>query len=388
MIPTIIFWFSVGIIFYSYVVFPMIVHWLAKRKKSNEKIFIKDGEFPIVSVLLAAYNEEKVIKKKIESLSHLIYPDGRMEILICSDASTDQTDQIIRSMNSVSEIRFNRNPVRQGKAKTINNLARIAKGEILVITDANVLHEPGSLQLLIRHFKNEETGLVDSAMNNPVTDKRGISLQERAYISREVRIKNAEGKLWGCMMGPSGGFYALRKDLFQPVPGNYLVDDFFINMRVLESGKKAINDLESIAFEDVSNDLAEEFRRKVRISAGNFQNLVSFYNHLKYPFRPLGFTFLSHKVLRWTSPFFILSAYFSNLFLLEKKFYLWSFLLQSILFFLPFLDLLLRKIKIHIVILRFVTHFYNMNLAILAGFLRFLKGIKSNVWEPTKRNQS
>jgi len=387
MIPTILFWFSVGLIFHSYVLYPFIMNRLAKRKSSNYKMYTTDKEFPTVSILLAVFNEEKVIRKKLKSLDQLVYPKDRLEILIRSDASTDKTDQLIRSVKTDLNIHFERTPTRLGKVKIINLLSAIATGKILVITDANVYHRPDSLSLLIRHFKNKEVGLVDSAMINPVLDKNGISLQESAYISREVRIKHAEGKLWGCMMGPSGGFYAVRKELFSPVPENFLVDDFYINMKVLGQGKKAINDLESKAFEDVSSNLSEEFRRKVRISAGNFQNLSRFYKHSICFFRPLGFVFLSHKVLRWAGPFFLLIAYFSNLFLLDKKFYFISFLLQSIFLFIPFIDLILRKIKIHIVILRFVTHFYNMNLAIFVGFLRFIKGIKSNVWEPTKRDQ-
>ena len=189
-------------------------------------------------------------------------------------------------------------------------------------------------------------------------------------------------------MGPSGGFYAVRKENFNAVPGNFLVDDFYINFKVLEEGKKSINDRDSVVIEDVSNDLYEEFRRKVRISAGNFQNLSEFFRFLKNPFKPIGFCFLSHKVLRWIGPFFILGALISNFFIRHELFYSLTLLLQVILIIIPFIDLILRKIKIHIVILRFVTHFYSMNLAILTGFLWFLKGIKSNVWEPTKRNQS
>jgi len=388
MIPIIIFWISVGIIFHSYVLYPFIVKTLAGGKKNNQNIYTHNQSFPTVSILLAVYNEETVIEKKLISLDELVYPKNRLEILIRSDASSDKTDQIIKNSKAYHNVQFKRNAFRKGKVRIINELSKIAKGEILVITDANVLHKPDSLTFLIRHFRNKEIGLVDSAMINPVMDKQGISIQESAYIAREVKIKNAEGKLWGCMMGPSGGFYALRKDLFDPVPDNYLVDDFYLNMVVLEKGKKAINDLESVAYEDVSNNLSEEFRRKVRISAGNFQNLVRFFKHLFHPFQPIGFVFFSHKVSRWIGPFFLLSIYVSNLFLLNKTFYFGSFLLQSIFLLLPFLDLILRKIKIQIVILRFVTHFYNMNLAMLVGYLKFLKGITSNVWEPTKRNQS
>lgn len=389
MTPKIIFWVSVFVVFHTYILYPLLLRILASGKKGNQTFYKTPEEFPYVSILLAVFNEETIIEKKLKSLMSLEFPDKKLEILIASDASTDMTDTILeeltRNLTNVKFIRFNN---RQGKASIINKISAQSKGEILVITDANIMHEPLSLYYLVRHFKNENIGLVDSSMSNSGLDKQGISIQEKAYVTREVRIKNMEGKIWGTMMGPSGGFYAVRKENFHAVPGNFLVDDFYINFKVLEEEKKSINDPDSVVIEDVSNDLYEEFRRKVRISAGNFQNLNEFFCFLKNPLKPIGFCFLSHKVLRWIGPFFILGALISNFFIRHELFYSLTLLLQIILIIIPFIDLILRKIKIHIVILRFVTHFYSMNLAILTGFLWFLKGIKSNVWEPTKRNQS
>jgi cellulose synthase/poly-beta-1,6-N-acetylglucosamine synthase-like glycosyltransferase len=226
-------------------------------------------------------------------------------------------------------------------------------------------------------------------MINVGMKKEGISVQEKAYISREVRIKHEESLLWGTMMGPFGGCFAIRKSLFKPVPSNFLVDDFYLNMLVLEAGYKAINNPKAHVFEDVSNDIAIEFKRKIRIATGNFQNLSRFKKLLWPPWKGLGFSFLSHKVIRWLGPFFLILAFIS-LFVLsfDSKTYLILFFAYIFLLVVPLLDWLLKKLNFHIFILRFITHFCAMNLAMFIGFVRKNRGVKSNVWEPTKRNQA
>jgi cellulose synthase/poly-beta-1,6-N-acetylglucosamine synthase-like glycosyltransferase len=155
---------------------------------------------------------------------------------------------------------------------------------------------------------------------------------------------------------------------------------------VLDRKKKCILELKAIGYEDVPNRLSEEFRRKIRIAAGNFQNLKTFYKLLWPPNTGLAFSFFSHKVLRWLGPFFLLFLLVSNTILaLSDPFYRILLMIQGGLIISPFIDYLLRKIGLHIVILRFITHFYSMNLALLAGFLKFMKGTETNVWQPTRR---
>ena len=239
-------------------------------------------------------------------------------------------------------------------------------------------------------------------INNGIV-QNGISVQESSYISREVRIKTNESNIFGTMMGPFGGCYAIRKKLYQPVPENFLVDDFYINMKILEQGYKSINNTDAIVYEDVSNNLKDEFNRKIRIATGNFQNLQTF-SHLlwlgigvkskkiaseiHFSKISLTYTFLSHKVLRWIIPFLIILMTISLFFLINIKIYFLALLGFLLTLILPIIDLLFKKINIHISILRFVTHFYSMNLALFVGFFRFLNGVKSGIWKPTKRNQA
>ena len=141
----------------------------------------------------------------------------------------------------------------------------------------------------------------DTNMINRGMKEKGISFQEKAYISREVRLKTMESRLWGAMMGPFGGCYAIRKEDYTQVPANFLVDDFYINMRILKKRKLAINDVHAIVFENLPDELKVEFRRKVRIGTGNFQNLRKFWRLILLQDMDLLFF---HKVARWFGRFF------------------------------------------------------------------------------------
>jgi cellulose synthase/poly-beta-1,6-N-acetylglucosamine synthase-like glycosyltransferase len=389
MIFKILFWGTIIIVFYSYLLYQLLLKILY-RFKSRDKASLSGSSFsPAVSVLMSVYNEEEVIQKKIESIYSSLYSKGKLEIIIGSDGSSDMTNEILTDLSRKHKNLFIRIfKSRKGKANVINQLVKQTKGDILILTDANVMFDKNTISELVKMFKNPKTGLVDTNIVNRGVKKDGISKQEKAYISMEVKIKNLEGAIWGSMMGPMGGCYAIKKELYTPVPENLLVDDFFINMKILKKGKKTLNHLKAIVYEDVSNSLKEEFRRKTRIATGDFQNFRMFFHMIWPPFRGLSFCFLSHKIIRWFGPFFFIIMFFSNLILsYQNTFYLSLFILQCILLLFPLVDYFLRKIKIHILILRFITHFLTMNLALFMGFLKFIKGVNTNVWQPTKRYQ-
>lgn len=385
----IVFIISVFLIFHSYVLYPLILWLFTLKRKPSYLQYSKNDILPSVSILMAAHNEESVIKQKIESILSTRYPLEKIEVLVGSDCSTDGTDSILDKYASERKnISFWEFKQRQGKISIINQLVDKAKGEIIISTDANVFLDEDTIFELVKFFKDDRIGLVDSQMINTGVRKEGISIQESAYITREVIIKYREGLLWGTMIGPFGGCYAVRKKYYQKPPANSLVDDFYINMKVIEQGVKSINSRDAIVYEDVSNLLAEEFRRKARISMGNFQNLKTFKHMLWPPIKPVAFAFLSHKVIRWFGPIFILLTFFSSLYLsFQNQFFFYAFVAQLFLFALPIIDFILRKVKIHLLLLRFITHFYSMNLALLIGLLKYFKGVNSNVWQPTQRNQ-
>ncbi len=383
----VLFYISLFLIFYTYVIFPGILH-LFSRFRQRVKNPEHNKEFPKVSIIISVFNEEKVIKEKIESIINSEYPAENVELIIGSDASSDGTSGIVNSYaNKNSNLRFFEFPERRGKPAVINDLVSHAVNPIIVMTDANVFFEKSMLKLLIRHFSDEKIGLVGSNILNVGMKKDGISIQEKSYIERENLIKYREGILWGCMMGPFGGCYALRKNLFEKVPNDFLVDDFYISMKIIEKGYHCINELEAICYEDVSNDMGQEYKRKSRISAGNFQNLKTFSHFLFRPFSPAGYCFISHKVLRWFTPFFIITSLISLGFLsIYFQFYFYLLLGEMLLLCTPFFDWLARKAGLHLRLLRFISYFTYMNVALLKGFFQFMGGVSSGVWTPTKRS--
>lgn len=381
----ILFWFSVLLIVHSYIIYPLILSFLGRFRKDNPEVYSSRDELPFISVIISAFNEEKVIREKIESIYQNSVPVASFEVLVGSDASSDHTVQILRELqlkyDSLKVLDFQQ---RRGKGNVVNDLVHESMGEILVLTDANVMFDKDTLFEMVKHFKNPRIGLVDTNMINRGMKAEGISHQEKAYISREVRIKNNEGKLMGAMMGPFGGCYAIRKEDYEKVPSNYLVDDFYVNMRIFEKGRLAINNLNAKVFEDLPDKIGIEFKRKVRIGTGNWQNLRVFRKLLFH--RRYGFAFWSHKVLRWVGPFLMLIIFFTNLVLaFLSEFYLVLFLLQCLFYLVPLFDVIFKSVRINIYPLRLITHFLAMNTALLVGFFRSLKEVHSGVWERTER---
>ncbi len=384
----ILFWTCFFLLFYTYFLFPVFVILFSKNKSLNSEVFKNLGECPSVSILIAAYNEQAVIEEKIQSIIDSNFPHNKLEIIVGSDCSSDNTNQIIEQLSEKYPfIKLKIFETRTGKSGVVNQLIKLASNKIIILTDANIIFSKKTIFSLIKHFKNKKIGLVDSNMVNRGIKKSGISLQEKTYISTEVKFKHAESKLWGMLMGPFGGCFAIRKELFSPIPTDFLVDDFFVCMNILSKQFQAINDLDAVVFEEVSNHLSEEIRRKRRISTGNFKNLF-YFKHLLNPFKKLGFVFISHKVIRWIGSLVLLLMFWTNFTLKdEHSIYLFLLIAQAVLFLIPIIDYIFRKIGIHILILRFITHFYSMNFALLLGLFDFLFQSKSGLWEPTKRKQ-
>ncbi len=385
----IIFWVSVYCLVHSYILYPLILHLLSAFKKTPKSKLSATSVNNFVSVIMAVHNEESVIENKIRSVFDTDY-EGTVEMIIGSDASTDATNEIVKKLQLEfpDKIKAFFYTERQGKPELVNMLKTKTDNEILILTDANVYFEKSTIRNLVSHFSDPSIGIVGANIINLVTNKDGISIQEKMFIRGEILMKHYEGKLWGSMIGAFGGCYAIRKSLLPDVPAGFAVEDFFITLSVLKQKQKAITDLKALVYEDVSNDWRIEYKRKVRISAGNFQNLKYFFSLLWPPYRGVSFAFMSHKVIRWFGPFLIIFALICNIALASTNtFYLILLISQGLLYAIFFIDFLLKKLNIHIVLLRFVSHFFTMNLALLEGFFKFLKGENTNVWQPTKRNQ-
>lgn len=380
-------------VLHTYVFYPLYLMRARPRvqgKRGKNKI---KETWPEVNVLMAAHNEEAVLRQKLESLFAQDYP-GHLRFYVGSDNSTDRTNEILQNL-AAGDVRLVPTlfSSRQGKPAIINQLALQAGNEgIYVLTDASVMLRPDTITELVRPLRSDDRiGLVDTTMRQIGGTKEGIGEVESTYIDREVKIKRAEGDLWGAMIGPFGGCFALRAKAFRPVPPNFLVDDFFLCMAAYEQGFRGISSRSAVVEEAVGQRLREEFGRKVRISSGNWQNMIHFRQLWWPPFKDnLAFAFFSHKILRWWTPFLmIIGAGAWLLIALRGGSGLAAITLAivgGLVLGAVLLDLLLHALSIHLSPFRKFRYFLAMNAALLVGFFRYLGGIKSNVWTPSERS--
>jgi len=370
------------------VVYPLILRIKSRGLKQD----CDDNTFePYVDILMAVYNAEAILEEKVRSAFHSNYPAQKIRFYVGSDASTDQTNALLARLEKefpqLQVIYFGE---RTGKIKVINALfdaiqEKGSTGHILISTDVTALFQPDCIRNLVRHFIHQDIAAVGANILKMKQRPDGISKQEKAYYDRELLMKHEEGLIWGTSIGVFGACFAIRPEDFNRVPEHYLVDDFFITMSILERERKVVYDMDACVTMNLANESRVEFRRKVRIAAGNFQNLSRFYP-LLFRMNGLSFAFLSHKVLRWFGPFLLLSSFITSILLYNvSPVYQWATWCQIFLFFSPLLNFALERIHIHQKFLKFIAHFFLMNLGILCGFFKYLRGVKSSVWEPTRR---
>jgi cellulose synthase/poly-beta-1,6-N-acetylglucosamine synthase-like glycosyltransferase len=339
-----------------------------------------------VAVVIAAYNEENVLEKKIQSVLATTYPLDKIVIYVGSDASTDRTNEIVANFAThCTNVQLKIFQGRTGKAGIINSIIEQCKEELLILTDANVFFTPSTIPNLVRHFSEKETHQVCANILKKSDRNENIQALEKGYLLVENQLKLRESATWGFVVGAEGGCYAIRRDAYTPIPPNFFMDDFFVTMSVIKNKGRVIFDEEAICHEDLPTESVEEFKRKIRISIGNFQNLVAFKQLLWPIWTAIAYSFISHKILRWLTPFFLILVFLVSVSLSVDCFLFQVLaLVQFVLFLSPLAIPYLKWIKPVL----FVAHFYNMNLALLIGFFRYVKGVKSSVWQPTPRSKN
>ena len=384
---------SVLLVFYNYLVYPILLQFMAKNKEINRVVYT-ESELPKIAIVFAAYNEEKVIVAKIRNLASLNYPIHLLDIHIGLDHPSDATASLIEQEKAIKfPIFVHHFNERSGKANVLNKMFSYSfeksDYQAIVMMDANIISTKNCLFELVKHFKNEEIGLVGAVIENAINEQTEIGKQEKFYIRKESKLKVYEGLVFESTIGAFGACYAIRPKFIKPIPSNFLMEDFYLSMHVLASDAKCITEPLAIVYEDLPGSIQEEFKRKRRISTGNFQNLSTYFPLLWKKSLKVSFPFFSHKILRWLSPLLILIAIVSSILLyaidagsiLNKSF----FFLMLVNLILPILDIALRSLNINVNLLRLHRYFISMNLAMFLGFIDWIRGVKTNIWKPTER---
>jgi poly-beta-1,6-N-acetyl-D-glucosamine synthase len=321
-----LFWIAVAFPLYVYIGFPLLL-WLLQAlvRRPPRKQPIE----PSVSLLIAAYNEAAVIADKIRNSLALDYPAERLEIVVASDGSEDATAEIVRSFAAESggRIRLLNYPQNRGKMAALNDAMRELRGDVVAFSDATSMLAPDSLRILVQSFSDAHVGAASGVYRLLKQDQAQLGPQEDIYWKYETFLKVQEARL-GAFTGAHGSLFAIRRALYPFPSENTINDDFTIPMRILERGHRVAYEPAAVAFEEAHE--MEGFSRRVRITAGNIEQLREI-KSLLWPPRPFVlFCLLSHKAGRLLVPVFMLIALVTNVALRGQFLYDWLLLAQAL----------------------------------------------------------
>ena len=391
----ILFWFCVFLLFYTYAGYPLALAVLGRLFYRQVMVA---SITPDVALVVAAYNEEAVIAEKIKNCLNLNYPSEHLQIIVAADGSNDRTAEIVRSFSS-QDVKLSYSPERLGKMAAVNRALLTVDQEIVIFSDANNMYKENTLRDLVKPFADVQVGGVTGSKQ---IYKKGDDLgkSDGLYWRYESFIKKQESRLGSCV-GAVGEIFAIRRNLFIPPDEKIINDDFWIAMQIVRQGYRVIYVPEARSFEHASSSERDEIIRRTRIVAGRYQAIVSSFSFLPQ-FRPLYiWQMISHKYLRPLVPLLMIIALLTNLIALATSpglsassllnltgIYGWIFIIiQFLFYFTAWLGSWLKKRGISIKFFYLPTFLFNSNWAALLGFIRFITGKQTVVWQRVPRKE-
>ena len=388
-----VFWILIGIVFYTYVGYTLLLIILNIFKGIPNLFTSGQNEnkvFPKVTLLIAAYNEKDIVEQKMQNSLEIDYPPEKLDILWITDGSDDGTPEKLKRYRNITVMH---QAVRKGKTAALNRAMKKVTTPYTIFCDANTILAPDSISELIKQFSSEKVGCVAGEkriVRNFSEAAAGIG--ESTYWQYESLIKKLESNI-SSTLGAAGELYAIRSELYEELNPDVIVDDFVNSLNIARKGYKIRYAPKAFALETPSLNTKEELKRKIRIATGGFQTIVlmpSLLNLFKYGF--LSFEYLSHKVFRWILvPFSIPAIFLLNILICtseswQSQLFNCILILQIAFYLLALIGALLEKRSIKMKILFLPYYLLFMNFAQLAGFFRFIRGKHSAVWEKAKRS--
>lgn len=387
----ILLWLSLFIAFYTFAGYGILLLLLVKIKR-----FIKGPKFiadtdtdllPTCTLVVAIYNEGHIIREKIINSLALAYPPGKLKYIFITDGSTDNTPEIISEYPQITLLHQNS---RMGKIAAVHRAMEHINTDAIVFTDANTMLNRDALEKICRHYTDKNVGAVagEKRVAMHITDDASAA-GEGFYWKYESALKRWDSELYS-VVGAAGELFSIRRELYEAVTPDTILDDFMISMLIAAKGYRIVYEPEAYATESASENVSEELKRKIRIAAGGMQSVLRLKNMLnpfKYPI--LSFQYVSHRVLRWTvTPFFLIIAFVLNIVIvLTGGAFIYHMLLmaQVLFYLLGLLGLLMEHQQLRIKALFIPYYFCVMNYAVIAGIIRYFTGRQSAVWEKAQR---
>lgn len=378
-------WLCTGILVYTYIGYPLFMYIASHFRRGYERLFKskpntthRENDWPLVSFLIPAYNEERMIRKKVENTLDLDYPADKMQIVVVSDGSTDRTNDMLASFGE-QEITFIPLPERCGKTTLLNKVIPELTGEIIILSDASGLLQRDALKKVISHFDNPRVGCVSGVYTFDAEDDSLRSTTEKVYWRYETFLKKYES-LVHSSIGAHGALYGFRRSLFTPLHKKAINDDFILPMKILDQGYRVLYEPEAVVVEHESTSLNGEFNRRIRINVGNIQQVYFLRNLLHPKYGIIALEFFSHKVLRLISPFCIVMLPVACL-MAQGPIYDFLFRLQAVFYLIGALGYIQEFFGFRIRYLYFPFYFIMGNVSAILGFFRFVLGKQSILWK-------
>jgi poly-beta-1,6-N-acetyl-D-glucosamine synthase len=366
-----VFWGAATLIVYTYVGYPA---WLWMRSWLRPWP-VRVGEIePLVSVVMVVRNEERSLAGKLENLLSLDYPPSLLEVVVVSDGSTDRTEAILREYARNRGVKAVLNQLAKGKASGLNDGRQVAQGEIVVFTDVRQPIEPQALRTLLRNFADPQVGCVSGELMLGDPDEREESQGMGLYWRIEKRVRELESAS-GSVVGATGAFYGVRRELLDAVPPDTLLDDVYIPMQVVRAGKRVVFEPQARAWDLPDLGTGREFARKVRTLSGNYQ-LLQLSPWLLSRNNPVRFEFVSHKLLRLVVPFALVTALVACAFL-SHPFYRIALVVQGAFYALSLVGMAGMKMGPLARLGDAAFTFVVLNTAALVAFANFVTGRKA-----------
>ena len=377
-----LFWMATLLIAYVLVGYPLFLVLLARSRAGVPPRI--SGDLPRLTLLISAYNEKAVIEEKLRNALALDYPRELLEIIVISDCSDDGTDEIVLRYAPL-RVRLVRLVERLGKSAGLNLGVQQALGDVLVFSDANAMYQQDAVRMLVRHFSDPRIGYaVGNARYVECAGQAASAESESLYWKMETWLKQKESD-FGSVVGGDGAIYAIRRELFTSLRPTD-INDFLNPLQIIIRGYRGVYDRKAVCHEEAGDSFEKEFRRKTRIISRSL-NAVCRAPRVLLPWvQPRHWiALISHKVLRWFIPLFLLVLFFTSLCLWHAPFYGAVFGLQLAFYFLAVLGWYMERSGKCPRILYLPYYSCLVNLASLLGVFKFLTGSLSPTWQTIRQ---